>query len=761
MPYSSAARPACVLACILAFLAALPGEAGAEPPEASPSPAAKLEPQPGNRAAWDLLSLVGQDHARSPNRSVVAVRAYDESRISVRTRPPDRISYPVAVPENATLDFGYAVQATAFTANAEASAPPIRLRVVLTGEAGDEHVLLDQVVDIRNRSEDRRWFDRRIDLSALASTVGTLVFDVRTDDGKPAPEHVAVVLAAPRILRRPDADDVNLLLVTIDCLRSDHVGAYGYARPTTPVLDGLAAEGLRFRNALSNAPMTLPSMPQLFTSQIFPAGERETLITPIATAGIPSAAIVDNVWLVLWLGLGRETQEPSSFDTFVAGSLDARAITDRAIEWLERHEGERFALYLHYLDAHVPYGLMPDAADIFRDPEYHGPVRRPFDDVAGANAGKYDARDRERIVSLYDGAIRWIDTQLGRLLDHLRRDGRLDRTVVLVTADHGEELWDHGGFFHGQSLYDELLHVPMLVRLPRGERAGSVIARPVRAIDVAPGLLDWANLPRPKGFAGRSLRSIAEGPDDDAGEGLVATATNAMFPTRYGLRTPAFKLVESLDSGSFALFDLTNDPGEKHDVSAERSDVASALRDRLEAAREPLRRSGYQIRIVGPASTSATFRLDLSSPKPSFNFSTIDRTGIAGDTTAVLSQDGQQLHLAGTTDARGRGFRFERTRATLARAATDDQVKLALTVDGREVPPDATQLGAARARAGAAPIDLRADSLEASVAPDCPAPEKGVNLCVWRYPVRAASLPDLAAPDADTRERLRSLGYVP
>src|SRR5262249_43335836 len=159
-----------------------------------------------------------------------------------------------------------------------------------------------------------RWFDEHIDLSALAGRKGTLVFTVERADDPLAPGETTALWSAPRIVSTAPGEVPNLLFVTIDCLRADHVGAYGYDRPTTPAIDRLAAEGVRFANAFSNAPMTLPSLPQIFTSAIFPAPGMKTFAHAFAEAGVPNAAVVNNVWLVLWLA-----RSSVPFDTVVSG----------------------------------------------------------------------------------------------------------------------------------------------------------------------------------------------------------------------------------------------------------------------------------------------------------------------------------------------------------------------------------------------------------------------------------------------------------
>jgi Sulfatase len=711
------------------------------------------------RAPWDLLSLAASGGPAAGRSRVTSVTNFDQQRRVVAVPIPERLSYPVEIPPDAMLEFGTAIQSRMFSVDFIPKAGPTRFEVALTEDDGSRHVLHERVIDLRDDAADRRWFDERIDLAPFAGKRGVLSFSVERADDPAKPGATTALWAAPRIVRNLVPEDVNLLFVTIDCLRADHVGAYGYGRPTTPAIDRLAREGIRFANAFANAPMTLPSLPQIFTSAVFPEPRLETLVHPLAEAGVPTAAIVNNVWLVLWLA-----RSSVPFDTVVSGDLMAERITDAALDWLGAHAGSRFALYLHYLDAHTPYGGPKRYARMFADPSYSGPIGDGFGDVEAANSGRFDERDKERIVALYDGQVRFIDDQLARVLDFLRERRLLERTVVVVSADHGEEFWDHGRFFHGQSLYDELLHIPLIVRLPGAQQGGTVVERDVRAIDIAPSLLDWMHLSSPATFAGRPLAE-AIGAPDAAGDELIATATMGQFPTRYGIRTRDWKLVDTVDTGRRQLFDERSDPGETVDLARTDEARASELAGRLAAARRELAHEGVQLRIVGPKSGKARFRLVLKSASPSGVFETVDRTdGPTGaDTRISLSSDGRDLAVYGTTDAGGRGFRFDRRLLLLAAlGGKPDPILARLRVDGETAPPDAIELGAGHSLPPDRRFETSAPDAEAVSPPACAPPDRGVRVCIWRVPAVAPEPTPLPPPVADeaARERLRALGYV-
>jgi len=242
---------------------------------------------------------------------------------------------------------------------------------------------------------------------------------------------------------------------------------------------------------------------------------------------VRTKAIVNNLYLFQWLALA--SRDP--FDSITeAWSWRADRISRNALQWIAQRPGEPFALYLHYIDTHTPYRPPPPFATRFTDAAYQGSVGLRFDDVAGARAGRYAPADRARIVALYDGALSFVDAEIGRLLDGLASRGLLDHTLVVVSADHGEEHWDHGSFFHGQSLYDELLHVPLLMRFPDRAYAGRVVREPVRALDIVPTIAEVLGLPAFPEFEGRSLLPLIAHDTSPRGSSSRTPPTSS-FPT--------------------------------------------------------------------------------------------------------------------------------------------------------------------------------------------------------------------------------------
>jgi arylsulfatase A-like enzyme len=607
--------------------------------------------------------------------------------------------------------------------------------------------------------------DLDLDLGRFAGPA-TLRLAAETPGTPRAPEKTFALWSRPVLHAvAPGGARPNLLFVTIDALRADHVGAYGYARPTTPALDRLAAEGIRFARAFTNAPMTVPSLPQIFTSRHFPTAASPTLVSSLFAAGFPhTKAIVHNPYLEYFLQLDAR----DGFDSVSGVTWRADRIAAKGLEWIDARRGERWALYLHVLDVHTPYRVRPPAGTRFSDPAYRGPVGYGWGDVDGAQQGRYDDADRAEVVARYDAALRFVDDHLGALFDALRARGLLDRTLVVVSSDHGEELWDHGGFFHGVSLYDEQLHVPLIVRLPNGARAGTVVERTVRAIDIAPTIADALGAPLFPEFEGESLLPLVADAAGGADREVFARAANTTYPLRMAVRTPTHKLVQTLEPFAEELFDLVADPEERRNLAADpgAADALAAMRARLARHRAPLAAGGFQVRAVAATGHAADVEVTITSNDNQM-LTNPDRVGGDRPGALVLARDGLSLAWRSRVDARVSGFRFDRA----MRLHDDGGLTIRVRADGRDLPPDAIVVGPPDAHPDASPFVYRIAGPRGTKATEQPrlvvdappVPTSGglpLRVYVWRRPEAAPAGTPAAPTDEKTRERLRALGYA-
>ena len=351
----------------------------------------------------------------------------------------------------------------------------------------------------------------------------------RAASGSPA---VAVALAALLSVGGCRAEPAqlqahpNLLLIVVDTLRADRLGVYGYAAPTTPNIDAFAADAVVYTDAVSPAPFTMPAMAAMLTGHypdrtgVVKHSRQFILDTPIATlaerlagVGYRSAAVVANPWLakpemLFNRGIGRFVTR-ATLDLNRSHRLEAKTVTDQALLGLKGFESEPSFLWIHYMDAHMPYQPPLRLSRMFGNPAGTSTVIRLFERSRAVAQHVYFARDLdtgavERTRDLYDASVRYVDEQIGRILEHLRTHGLLDRTIIAITADHGESLGDHRLYFaHDFTLYDELVRVPLIVRIP-GVGAARIDTL-VSPMDIVPSVCAWLHLGCQDSFDGRVL----------------------------------------------------------------------------------------------------------------------------------------------------------------------------------------------------------------------------------------------------------------
>jgi arylsulfatase A-like enzyme/Flp pilus assembly protein TadD len=368
---------------------------------------------------------------------------------------------------------------------------------------------------------------------------------------------------------------LNLLLITLDTTRADRLGCYGYARAKTRHLDRLAAEGVRFEYALSPAPITLPAHASIFTG-LYPPGhgvrnngnfylaeQHATLATVLHGLGYRTAAFVSSFILDRRYGLAHGFE---LYDDAMQGAqpeviaLLAERRGDRTAlvlsQWLDgqaKAPGAPFFAWLHLYDPHEPY----------QPPQ---PFRGMF---AGAE---------------YDGEVAFDDAIVASILDKLGHLGLLDRTLIAVIGDHGESLGDHGEETHSMFVYESAIRVPMLLWRPGLLPAGVVVKEAVRAVDLAPTVLDLLGAPALARTDGRSLRTVITGGEDGAPPPAYAETYLPQFYMNWSplraIRDQRFKLIEAPKP---ELYDLRDDPGEERNLYAQQPETARALRRGLEA----------------------------------------------------------------------------------------------------------------------------------------------------------------------------------
>jgi len=387
-----------------------------------------------------------------------------------------------------------------------------------------------------------------------------------------------------------------VVLVSIDTLRADHLGLYGYDRPTSPVLDALSLESTVFEEAMSSSPWTLPAHASLLTGlypsrhgltsheRYLPSG-LPTLSLLFSQAGYRTAAVVNSHNLGPDFGLDRGFQQYRYVEESASRREPSRELTDQAIQWVGEAGEKPLFLFLHYYDVHSDYASLPEHESDFLRP-YDGIADGTTAQLAAHREGKVSlsAEDAPNLIDRYDAGIRQMDAEIGRFLEFLRERDLWEDTLFVLTSDHGEEFFEHGGVLHGQTQYQEVLHVPLLVKGP-GIPRGRQVETPVSLVDIAPTVLARAGIAVPEGLDGVDIARLwNEGDRELEGRYLFSEAdhNNVEHDITRAVRYKSFKLHFNRLSREYRLYDLSRDPAEQEDLSAERGDAFAALSERLD-----------------------------------------------------------------------------------------------------------------------------------------------------------------------------------
>jgi arylsulfatase A-like enzyme len=415
-------------------------------------------------------------------------------------------------------------------------------------------------------------------------------------------------LAAKPMASRP----APVLLITVDTLRADALVAYGAERRGAAGSERLVRESIRFETAISSAPWTLPSMTALLSGlpppPTFP-NLRATgvlkgapmLAENLAAAGYRTGALVASP-IVAGEGLRRGFDDfrllvrhraapflgshlrSLLFGPWFEPNQATPHLTSQAISWIEQHREEPFFLWLHYLDPHVPYDPPPELRPAGRPPQRIG-VR--FSDPNGVRIGRLARTKAERdwVRALYLAEAALVERELERLFVALSRLGLWETSLIVLTSDHGEEFWEHGGFEHGHSLYQEVVHVPLLLKLPGAEHAGLRVTSPVSLERILPTLLDLCSIPPPSHV--ELLPSLtAHWRATPASEPPIFTGELLYHEDRESVIFDGLKFISWRVSDRVELYDLQADPAERHDIAAQFPDAVATGRALIASRRQ-------------------------------------------------------------------------------------------------------------------------------------------------------------------------------
>ena len=388
-------------------------------------------------------------------------------------------------------------------------------------------------------------------------------------------------------LLKPDRP--NLIVISIDTLRADHLSCYGYNRNTTPNIDRFARDGVRFANTIVQAPWTLPSHMSLLTG-LYPSShgvvepsnklkdEHLTLAEILQNAGYETTAFTNSGYLSLRFGY-------QGFDDFdesygYKGLSEVETIYSMAVNWLKKSHSRPFFLFLHTYQVHAPYDP-PPTYDIYSDKNYQGIV-----EVSGNNSNYYGGikpkmtiEDYQYVIDKYDGEIYYTDHFLGKLFKKLRDLGLYDKSIIVLTSDHGENFLDHSVYnIDHKELYDEIVKVPLIIKASTFPK-NQVIDIQVESIDIMPTVLERLGISIPNMIDGESLVELLKKRSYDN----VFAFSESVLPSRREykmIRTNNWKLLLRFQN-ELELFDLKSDPKEQHNLFAEKTEIAESLHEKL------------------------------------------------------------------------------------------------------------------------------------------------------------------------------------
>lgn len=406
----------------------------------------------------------------------------------------------------------------------------------------------------------------------------------------------------------PEDGRLNLLLITVDTLRADHLGSYGYERATSPAMDQLAQAGVVFEQAHATSSWTLPSLASLIGSA-WPLDHRclgdnrplpariETLAEHLSQAGYRTGAIANHIFL------GRRYQMDQGYAHYddelalqysqrIASqkAITSGAVTDKALSWLDGQASlpGPWHLWLHYFDPHSSYQPHPEHPTSF---------------------------DLDTPEDLYDGEIAFTDHHLGRLFDYLEQSGLAENTAIVLVADHGEEFQEHGGSMHRRTLFEEVLRVPLIIKVP-GLPSGRV-STSVSIVDVAPTLLELAGIAPSPAYVGTSLVPALRG-ERMAPRPHTALLSEPKIKLEV-LIQGNWKLIHDHKQGRTQLFNLVNDPLEQDDLASSQRQLCKSMRHKM----AELRRAASE--QSGPEQRAAPIQLNQA------DLSTLKGLGYGGD----------------------------------------------------------------------------------------------------------------------------------
>ena len=526
--------------------------------------------------------------------------------------PPDTFyKFKTQIPDKSVLEFSIGIIRDKNSVKSTSLSDPSKKGTVflITLETeGRERIIFQKHLDLPPE-EENPTLTQSFHILDLPQTNKKTTLCLKTKGDKPY-----FAYWANPVIYRENNEDKNVILISIDTLRADHLGCYGYEKNTSPHIDSLASEGTLFIHPFSCSPWTLPSHVSIMTSlytvhhQVYYSREKMdpsllTLADLLRKNNFFGTAFTGGGFVSARYGFSK------GFDAYYEGMggvfhMDsAQLIYESFSNWIDRNKRKRFFLFLHTYQPHNPYVCPHPHNTRFLDKD----AKWEHVNLLGYLGGKQGIyknlpeKEQRNAVGLYDGEISYLDQNLiGPLIEKLKQTGLYDKTMIIFTSDHGEEFFDHGAWDHGHSLYNESIRVPLIIKFPEGKFKGKRIKGPISLVDIMPTVLDEMQIDHPKlNIDGKSLFSVLRGKEKEDRMFLSDIGSNVLnshIPQKISMNQGTYKLIinkkfSQEDLGYFTapppntdpleLFDFLSDPKERVNIAQKFPDITAALLQKI------------------------------------------------------------------------------------------------------------------------------------------------------------------------------------
>ncbi len=616
-----------------------------------------------------------RDPAPEPSRMTI-----NQESVQGWENPPENLlRFPVEILSNARLSMRI---------GGSSENPVYENDLIVRVEFSDENGNVENLFEIKPSGEriDEAWFDASIDLDRIAGKPGELRFAV---EGPIASNpDVKIFWGQPTIYYPEAGGHKNVLLIGIDALRADAIEPLGGRDGVTPGLLKLAGQSTLFTRCHTQASWTLPSFTSILTG-LLPSEVFSTVTTlrmphhPDTLAEIlhPEGYATGTICGVPFIGNDRSGFHQGMESMWYRIDESPETSVLKAKEFITRSKDRDWFCFLHIFDPHGDYSPPEEFVEQFCDPAYEGPIGDEFDVLHDWALPGIPPRENNlrRIRNLYDGEVANVDRVIDSFLEWMDQAGLLDDTLVIFTSDHGEEFYEHGGFDHGQSLYEELVHVPLIIR-GNGFPEGVKIDTPVASADIFSTILKYLDIPVPEGVYGIPLQDIISvGPENDRlifGEGTLVHNTHM----KYVIQWP-YKCFLDFFTGVTMLFNLEVDPGELTDISDDHPEIAGNLRMAMVTRMLPLR-TMYIVLISGNHNAEKVFfDGEFSVPGGITDMFLLRGTSLEEGDETWIENDTVSFHLGNPTSLKTkiRGF-------AIVPEDGADMLEARVSIDGEYIP---------------------------------------------------------------------------